>query len=115
MNLPRVAQLGNFSERFQLTSPTGYEGLAPLQKRRLSEHVAQVDEINRWFCHQRNLGDRPSERPELARLTNSLSKVRGNIAVAARTTTRAIAAIPSRMRDRNDDDTGEESPAELTP
>jgi hypothetical protein len=105
----------------RLASPTGYEGLAPRQKRRLSKHVGQVDEMNRWFCEQRNLDDRPGERPELARMTESLGKVGGTIAGAARNTTRAIAASPSRMRNRNgnrnrkDDDTGEESPAELTP
>lgn len=105
----------------RLASPTGFEGLAPLQKRRLSKHVGQVDEMNRWFCEQRNLDDRPSERPELARMTESLGKVGGTIAGAARNTTRAIAASPSRMRNRNEnrnrnnDDTGEESPAELTP
>ena len=48
-------------------------------------------------------------------MPESLSKVGGTIAGAARTTTRAIAASPSRMRNRKDDDTGEESPAELTP
>lgn len=48
-------------------------------------------------------------------MPESLGKVGGTIAGAARTTTRAIAASPSRMRNRKDDDTGEESPAELTP
>jgi hypothetical protein len=103
----------------RLASPTGYEGLAPLQKRRLRKHIGRLDEMGRWFCEQRHLDDRPTERPELARMPESLSKVGGTIAGAARTTTRAIAASPSRMRNRNrnrkDDDTGEESPAELTP
>jgi hypothetical protein len=68
------------------------------------------------FCEQRHLDDRPTERPELARMPESLSKVGGTIAGAARTTTRAIAASPSmRNRNRKDADTGEESPAELTP
>lgn len=72
--------------------------------------------MGRWFCEQRHLDDRPTERPELARMPESLGKVGGTIAGAARTTTIAIAASPSRMRNRNrkDDDTGEESPAELT-
>jgi hypothetical protein len=99
----------------RLTSPTGYEGLAPLQKRRLRKHVGRLDEMGRWFCEQRHLDDRPIERPELARMTESLRKVGGTIAGAARTTTRAIAASTSRMRNRKDDDTGEENPAELTP
>ncbi len=72
----------------RLTSATGYEGLAPLQKRRLRKHVGQLDEMNRWFCEQRHLDHRPSERPELARMTESLGKVGDTIAGAARTTTR---------------------------
>ena len=101
----------------RLTSPTGYEGLAPLQKRRLREQVGRLDEMGRWFCEQRHLDDRPTERPELARMPESLGKVRRTIAGAARTTTRAIAASASRIRNRNrkDDATGEESSSELTP
>lgn len=79
----------------RLISPTGYEGLALLQKRRLSEHVGRLDEVGRWFCEQRHLDDRPTERPELARMPESLGKVGGKIAGAARTTTRAIAASPA--------------------
>lgn len=94
----------------RLASPTGYEGLAPLQKRRLREHVSRLDEIGRWFCEQRHLDDRPTERPEFARISESLGKVGGTFAGAARTTTRAIAA----GRNRKDDDTSEER-AELTP
>lgn len=100
----------------RLTSPTGYEGFAPLQKRRLHSHVGRLDEMGHWFCQQRHLDDRPTERPELARMPESLGKVGHTIAGAARTTTRAIAASPSRIRnrDRNDDDPGEDSSAELT-
>lgn len=101
----------------RLTSPTGYEGLAPLQKRRLHKHVSQLEEMNHWFCEQRHLDDRPSERPELARMSETLGKVGGTIAGAARTTTRAIAATPGRMLDRTrrNDDTDDDSPAELSP
>ena len=99
----------------RLTSPTGYEGLAPFQKHRLRKHVGQLDQMGRWFCEQRHLDDRPSERPELAGMTESVGKVGDAIAGAARTTTRAIAHSPSRLRNRNVDDTGEEAPAELTP
>jgi len=101
----------------RLTAPTGYEGLAPRQKRRLHKHVDQLDEVGRWFCEQRNLDDRPSERPEPARMAESLGKVGDTIAGAARTTTRAIAVSASRMRNRTrkDDDTGEQNPTELLP
>src|SRR6266851_3115002 len=103
------------SARPRSASVRADEGLAPLQKRRLREHVGRLDEMGRWFCEQRHLDDRPTERPELARMPESLGKVGGTIAGAARTTTIAIAASPSRIRNRKDDDTGEESPAELTP
>jgi hypothetical protein len=104
----------------RLTSPTGYEGLAPLQKRRLLKHVSELDEMNRWFCEQRHLDDRPSDRAELARMSESLGKVGGTIAGGARTTTRAIAGSANRLRDRSsrsgtDGHPDEENPAELLP
>ena len=99
----------------RLTAPTGYEGLAPLQKRRLRKHVAQLDEMGRWFCEQRHLDDRPSERPELAGMSESLGKVGDTIADAARTATRVIADGASRIRDRESDDVGDEGPPELDP
>jgi hypothetical protein len=72
--------------------------------------------MNRWFCDQRHLDHRPGHRPELARMTESLGKVGDTIAGAARTTTRAIATAPDRMRNRKDDDAGEKAdPKELSP
>jgi hypothetical protein len=108
-----VDSLQNVIDR--LTSPTGYEGLAPLQKRRLRKHVGQLDEMNRWFCDQRHLDHRPSLRPELARMTESLGKVGDAIAGAARTTTRAIVSAPHRMHNHNADDASEKDPTELNP
>ena len=98
----------------RLTAATGYEGFAPLQKRRLHRHVSQLDEMNSWFCQQRRLDHRPSEPRELAGITESLDKVRGTIADRARTTGRAIAATPKRLRARgtSGDDA---SPPELNP
>lgn len=109
-----VEMLQDVADR--LASPTGFEGLAPLQKRRLSKHLAQVDEMSHWFCEQRNLDHRPSERPELARMSESLGKVGETIAGAARSTSGAIAASPDRLRNRNrTDDADREGPPELTP
>jgi hypothetical protein len=103
----------------RLAAPTGYEGLAPLQKRRLHKYVEQLDETHRWFCENRHLDDRASDRPELAGMQESLGKVGGTIAAAARTTARALAAGPGRIRGRNrgpgEDDSGEDGPSELTP
>lgn len=99
----------------RLSEPTGYEGLAPLQKRRLRKHVGQLDEMSRWFCDQRHLDDRPSDRPELAGMSESLRKVGGTIADAARGASRAIADGADRIRDRNGDDTDDEQPPALGP
>ena len=92
----------------RLASPTGYEGLAPLQKGRLRRHLGRLDEMGRWFCEQRHLDDRPIERPELARLPESLGKVGDTISGAARTTTNAIAATSTRLRHRKGEDAGED-------
>lgn len=99
----------------RLASPTGYEGLAPLQKGRLRRHVGRLDEMARWFCDQRHLDDRPTQRPELARLPESLGKVRGTVAGTARTTTKAIAAGSNRVRNRRGNDAGEDGSADPTP
>ncbi|MDP1820903.1 MAG: hypothetical protein Q8K58_13580 [Acidimicrobiales bacterium] len=101
----------------RLASPTGYEGLAPLQKRRLREHVGRLDEMGRWFCEQRTLDDTQTQRPELAQLPDSLRKVGGTIAGVARTTGRAIATGPHRLRRRSHkaDDVERDGPPKLTP
>jgi hypothetical protein len=110
-----VDMLQNVADR--LSSPTGYEGLAPLQTRRLRKNVGQLDDMSHWFCDQRHLDDRPSDRPELARMRESIGKVGDTIAGAARTTAGVIAASSSRMRNgsRKEGDAGEESTAELAP
>lgn len=99
----------------RLTAATGYEGLAPLQKRRLLTHVGQLDEMTRWFCDQRRLDHRPSHQPELASLTDSLGKVGDTVADAARTATRAIVSMPHRLHMGNDGDSGQEDGTELGP
>ena len=73
--------------------------------------------MSHWFCDQRHLDDRPTDRPELARMRESLGKVGDTAVGAARATTRAIAANSSRMRigSHKEDDTGEETPAKLAP
>lgn len=99
----------------RLTAATGYEGLAPLQKRRLHKHVSQLDEMNRWFCQERRLDHRPSEARPLAGIKESLGKAGYAIAGASRTATRTIASTPQRLRARRDEQTDNPSPPELTP
>lgn len=96
----------------QLSSPTGYEGLAPLQKRRLRKHVGQLDEVTRWFSDQRHLDNRPSDRPELARLPDSMSKVGDKLASVARDATRALAEGAGRRRNPPEDEAVDDGSAE---
>lgn len=96
----------------RLSQPTGYEGLAVVQKRRLIKHVAQLDEMSRWFCEQRHLDDRATERPEFAGFQESLGKARDATADVARTAAKAIADSASRVRRRDERDA--ERTAELT-
>ncbi len=58
----------------QLTAPTGYEGLAPLKKRKLKEHAAELAELGTWFGDQRHLDYDTESLPEYAGLSESLSK-----------------------------------------
>ena len=100
----------------RLSQPTGYEGLALLQKRRLIKHVSQVDEMGQWFCEQRHLDSRPIERTEFAGLQESLGKARGAAADVARGAARAIAEGRDRVRDHSEDvDEKDDGSAELTP
>jgi hypothetical protein len=98
----------------QVSSSTGYEGIAPLQKRRLIKHVAQLDDMSGWFCDQRNLDALPAERPELAGLPESLLRIRYAMAGAARDRTRAIVQSPSRIRNRREIARTMDEPAEIS-
>jgi hypothetical protein len=105
-----VAELQDVADR--LAQPTGYEGLAVLQKGRLVKHVRQLDEMGKWFCEQRHLDDRPSERPEFAGFQESVVKARDTAAGAARSAAKAVADGSSRLRNRVVVDT-EDQPREL--
>lgn len=88
-----------------LAAPTGYEGLAPIQKRRLRKHVAQLDDMCTWFGDQRHLDDREIERPEMAVLLESVEKARDVAADVARD---AGQSLVSRLRGLREQDEGDE-------
>lgn len=87
----------------RLSSPTGYEGIAPLQRRRLKQRVGQLDAMRSWFLEQRHLDDVPSERGELPRFTDTIGKVSGAIATRTRETARSVASRPRRGSEPHDD------------
>jgi hypothetical protein len=71
----------------QLTAPTGYEGLAPLKKRRLKEHAEDLATIRTWFADQRHLDYDEAELPDYPGLGESLSKVGHVISTTIRSMT----------------------------
>jgi hypothetical protein len=87
----------------RLAEPTGFEGFAPLQKRRLSTHVDRLDSMREWFCDQRHLDDRPLERPELFSLAESVAKVGDIVVETARGAGRKLAATPQMVARRRGD------------
>ena len=78
-----VNKLGLVTE--QLAAPTGYEGFAPLQKRRLQESAGQLQEIARWFSEQRHLDCPGAAMHEYPDIAQSLAKAGETISTAART------------------------------
>lgn len=71
--------------REQLATPTGYEGFAPLQKRRLQESAGQLQEVARWFSEQRHLDCPDAVLHEYPDMAQSLAKVGDTISTATKT------------------------------
>ncbi len=79
-----------------LLAPTGFEGFAPLQKRRLCEYGLELAEVAAWFSDQRHLDLEIGEPAEYPDLIESLEKAGRTIAIGAGVTTKVIA---ERMED----------------
>lgn len=95
----------------QLAAPTGYEGLAPLQKRRLQDHAGQLEQMTNWFSEQRHL-DRPEiVRHEYPGMAQSLSKVGEAISAATKA---AIAGGEDLLKRLSADDDAE-GPKQIEP
>jgi hypothetical protein len=77
----------------QLTNPTGYEGLAPLKKRQLTQHAHSLANICTWFAHQRHLDHDHAELPDYPGLGASLSKVGHTITAPMRIRSRGVADV----------------------
>ena len=91
----------------QLTEPTGFEGLAPLRKKKLLGHAAELEQAMTWFADQRHLDLITPEPVNYPSLTESLGKVGDNVAAAARSTSKALTS-GLRRRPAEPHDTGEQ-------
>ena len=82
----------------RLARPTGYEGFAPLNKRKLSEHTARLEHITAWFADQRHLDHEPRESVGYPTLVESATKAAGVLTAAVRRVNRpATAAAQSEL------------------
>lgn len=75
-----------------LTSPTGFEGLAPLQKRQLKKHSSEIAATTKWFAEQRHLDYSGAADHQYASLRDSLGKIGETVATKSSSAKKAIAA-----------------------
>lgn len=91
-----------------LTSPTGFEGFEPIQRRRLSKLGDELDETMHWFAEQRNLDLADSHDIKYADLGSSLSKTSKIAGSAIQHATKALGRGVERIRgDRADETTAD--------
>jgi hypothetical protein len=82
----------------QLTAPTGYEGLAPLKKRKLKGHAEEMSSVRWWFGDQRHLDFDTDELPELPGLGETINKVGETISTTGRSVTKSIGEAAQALR-----------------
>ena len=98
-----------------LTSPTGYEGLAPLQKRSLKKHSNEIVATARWFAEQRHLDCSGTTDYKYATLLDSIGKV-GEVVVnktvetTKSVTTKAADAVSRKKPEKPQAETPELNP-----
>ena len=91
-----------------LTSPTGFEGFEPIQRRRLSKLGRELDETVRWFADQRNLDVDSRHEVEYAHLGQSFAKTSKLAGSAIQSATKSIGRGVERIRgERADEATAE--------
>jgi len=91
-----------------LTSPTGFEGFEPIQRRRLSKLGRELDETVRWFADQRNLDVDSRHEVEYAHLGQSFAKTSKLAGSAIQSATKSIGRGVERIRgERADEATSE--------
>lgn len=81
-----------------LTSPTGFEGFEPIQRRRLTRLGGELDEAMHWFAEQRNLDLTDSHVIEYADLGGSISKTSKIAGSAIQSATKALGRGVDRIR-----------------
>lgn len=83
-----------------LTSPTGFEGLAPLQKRHLKKHTDEIAATTKWFAEQRHLDYSGTDDHQYASFRDSLGKLGETVATKSAVATKAIAEAASDLMSR---------------
>jgi hypothetical protein len=91
----------------QLTAPTGFEGFAPLQKRKLTEHAEEFAALRTWFGDQRHLDFDADELPELPGFGETLAKVGQAISSTSRSMTKSIGDVAQHLRRAGELSSGE--------
>lgn len=84
-----------------LTTPTGYEGLAPLQKRKLRQHSDEIEATTKWFANQRHLDYSSTAQHEFANLRDSLGKLGETVMTKTAETRKAVATAAEDAIKRN--------------
>jgi hypothetical protein len=106
-----VDKLGDVIQ--QLTAPTGYEGFAPLQKRKLKEHAEEFASLRTWFGDQRHLDFDTDELPELPGISETLTKVGHAISTTSRSMTKSLGDAAQNLRRSGELPAGESAPKAL--
>jgi hypothetical protein len=87
-----------------LTSPTGFEGFEPIQRRRLSRLGRELDETIRWFAEQRNLDVDDRQEVDYADLGQSVAKTAKIAGSAIQSATKSIGRGVDRARGERSDE-----------
>lgn len=87
-----------------LTESTGYEGFAPLQKRKLSDHERQINGVMNWFADQRHLDHTRRGDTAYPGFVESLDKVRESVESGVRKGTKRLVSSSEKLIDRIRDD-----------
>ncbi len=87
----------------QLGEPTGFEGFAPIRKKKLLGHVSEMEQVLTWFADQRHLDVTEVERVAYNGLAGSLGNVRTNVAEHAQAARQLLVAGPKKLRRPGED------------
>lgn len=98
-----------------LTSPTGYEGLAPLQLPKLRKHASEIEATTKWFADQRHLDFTHTDGHDYASLRDSLDKIGETVKEKTVGATKAVTAAAGDAMKRKQPPPPAPETAELNP